>query len=44
MMRLIKLVLLLVVLGLLATVGYSFLGDMSAPEREVLRKIEIDVE
>ena len=44
MMRLVKLVLLLALLGLGAVVGYSYFGDLSAPERESIRKIEIDVD
>jgi len=44
MKRLVKPVLLLALLGLGAVAGYSVLGDLSAPERESVRKIEIDVE
>jgi hypothetical protein len=44
MIRLIKLVLILLVLGLLTVTGYSFLGDLSPPEAEVRREVIIDVE
>ncbi len=41
--RIIKWVLILVLVYLVVVVGHSFLGDLSAPEEDVVKPVTIDV-